>query len=47
MKTLAVLAALAVASPALADGHLPDLGGRKRLEALGVEVRTLIAFEGD
>ncbi|MCO5730420.1 adenine phosphoribosyltransferase [Rhizobium sp. SSA_523] len=25
---------------------LPDLGGRKRLEALGVEVRTLVAFEG-
>ncbi|MEO3385155.1 adenine phosphoribosyltransferase [Mesorhizobium sp. CAU 1741] len=26
---------------------LPDLGGRARLEALGVEVRTLIGFEGD
>ncbi|MBE7185758.1 MAG: adenine phosphoribosyltransferase [Methylobacterium mesophilicum] len=25
---------------------LPDLGGRKRLEALGVDVRTLIAFDG-
>jgi len=25
---------------------LPDLGGRKKLEALGVNVRTLIAFEG-
>ena len=25
---------------------LPDLGGRARLEALGVPVRTLIAFEG-
>lgn len=25
---------------------LPDLGGRKKLEALGVPVRTLIAFEG-
>lgn len=25
---------------------LPDLGGRRRLEALGVTVRTLIAFEG-
>src|SRR5688572_11475681 len=25
---------------------LPDLGGRKKLEALGVDVRTLIAFEG-
>lgn len=26
---------------------LPDLGGRKRIEALGVPVRTLIEFEGD
>ena len=26
---------------------LPDLGGRAKLEALGVDVRTLIAFEGD
>lgn len=26
---------------------LPDLGGRKKLEALGVEVRTLLEFEGD
>ena len=25
---------------------LPDLGGRRKLEALGVSVRTLIAFEG-
>ena len=25
---------------------LPDLGGRAKLEALGVEVRTLIAFSG-
>ena len=25
---------------------LPDLGGRKKLEALDVPVRTLIAFEG-
>jgi len=25
---------------------LPDLGGRARLEALGVDVRTLIAYEG-
>ena len=25
---------------------LPDLGGRKKLEALGVPVQTLIAFEG-
>lgn len=26
---------------------LPDLGGRQRLEALGVNVRTLVSFEGD
>lgn len=26
---------------------LPDLGGREKLEALGVPVRTLIEFEGD
>ncbi|WP_288192686.1 adenine phosphoribosyltransferase [uncultured Phyllobacterium sp.] len=26
---------------------LPDLGGRRKLEALGVNVRTLIAYEGD
>jgi adenine phosphoribosyltransferase len=26
---------------------LPDLGGRAKLEALGVEVNTLIAYEGD
>ncbi|SIQ22066.1 adenine phosphoribosyltransferase [Rhizobium sp. RU35A] len=25
---------------------LPELGGRRKLEALGVEVRTLVAFEG-
>ena len=25
---------------------LPDLGGRRKLEAMGVEVRTLVAFEG-
>jgi adenine phosphoribosyltransferase len=26
---------------------LPDLGGARRLRALGVEVRALLAFEGD
>jgi adenine phosphoribosyltransferase len=26
---------------------LPDLGGRQRIEALGVPVRTLVAFEGE
>ena len=26
---------------------LPDLGGRKRLEAMGIEVHALCAFEGD
>ena len=27
--------------------ELPDLGGRKRLEKMGMEVHTLCAFEGD
>lgn len=26
---------------------LPDIGGRKKLEALGIEVQTLCEFEGD
>ena len=26
---------------------LPDLGGRRKLEALGIDVRTLVEFEGD
>jgi adenine phosphoribosyltransferase len=26
---------------------LPDLGGRKRLEALGYQVHALMVFEGD
>ncbi|MGI9364400.1 MAG: adenine phosphoribosyltransferase, partial [Rhizobiaceae bacterium] len=26
---------------------LPDLGGRRRIEELGVPVRTLIEFDGD
>ena len=26
---------------------LPDLGGRRKLEDLGVTVRTLVEFEGD
>ena len=26
---------------------LPDLGGRKRLEAMGLKVQTLCAFEGE
>lgn len=26
---------------------LPDLGGRKKLEAIGVHVRTLVSFDGD
>jgi adenine phosphoribosyltransferase len=25
---------------------LPEIGGRKKIEALGVPVRTLVAFEG-
>ena len=27
--------------------ELPDLGGRKRVEKLGIEVRSLCTFEGD
>ena len=27
--------------------ELPDLGGRKRIEDLGIEVRSLCTFEGD
>jgi len=27
--------------------NLPDLGGEKRLKAMGIEVHTLCAFEGD
>ncbi len=27
--------------------ELPDLGGRKRIEELGIEVRSLCTFEGD
>jgi len=45
VKLLRELGAEIVAACFVID--LPDLGGRKRLEALGVEVRTLIAFEGD
>ena len=26
---------------------LPDLGGRKRLEAMGIDVHVLCAFDGD
>ncbi|MEE1556470.1 MAG: phosphoribosyltransferase family protein, partial [Alphaproteobacteria bacterium] len=26
---------------------LPDLGGRARLEEMGIQVRTLVSFEGD
>jgi len=26
---------------------LPDLGGRARLEEMGIQVRTLMSFEGD
>lgn len=26
---------------------LPDLGGRKRLEAMGMDVHTLCSFDGD
>jgi adenine phosphoribosyltransferase len=45
VKLLTQMGAEIVAACFVID--LPDLGGRKKLEALGVEVNTLIAFEGE
>jgi adenine phosphoribosyltransferase len=44
VKLLRSLGADIVAACFIID--LPDLGGRKKLEDLGVTVRTLIGFEG-
>ncbi len=44
VKLLRTLGAEILAACFVID--LPDLGGRGRLEALGVPVRTLVAFEG-
>ena len=44
VKLLRTLGAEILAACFVID--LPDLGGRRRLEALGVPVRTLVAFEG-
>ena len=44
VKLLTQMGAEIVAACFVID--LPELGGRKKLEALGVEVNTLIAFEG-
>ena len=44
VKLLTQMGADIVAACFIVD--LPDLGGRAKLEALGVDVRTLIAFEG-
>lgn len=44
VKLLTQMGAEIVAACFVID--LPDLGGRAKLEALGVEVNTLIAFEG-
>ena len=44
VKLLRQLGADIVAACFIVD--LPDLGGRAKLEALGVDVRTLVAYEG-
>ncbi len=45
VKLLQQMGANVVAACFVID--LPDLGGRKKIEALGVPVRTLIEYEGD
>ena len=47
MKALILLAAAAsiAATSGLAQ-DLPDLGGRRKLEAMGMDVHALCAFEG-
>jgi adenine phosphoribosyltransferase len=45
VKLLQQMGAEVVAACFVID--LPDLGGRKKVEALGVPVRTLVEFEGD
>ena len=45
VKLLQQLGAEVVAACFVVD--LPDLGGRKKIEALNVPVRSLIAYEGD
>ncbi len=45
VKLLRKIGAEVVAACFVID--LPDLGGRKKLEALDVDVRTLISYEGD
>jgi len=45
IKLIERLGAQVVACSFVID--LPDLGGRKRLEALGKEVLTLVSFEGE
>ena len=45
VKLLQGLGAQVIAACFVID--LPDLGGRRKIEALGVPVRTLVSYEGD
>ena len=46
MKIAVALAGLALTISGAFAADLPDLGGRKRLEGMGMEVHALCAFDG-